>query len=53
MYPFSIHENLTVFWCFHGVEKGSIGSEWVNLLHLHATPSKATVIPGNLTDFHY
>ena len=25
------HQNLTVFWCFQGVEKGRIGNEWVNL----------------------
>ena len=23
-------ENLAVFWCFQGVEKGCIGNEWVN-----------------------
>ena len=30
LYPLKISENLTIFWCFHGVEKGCIGNEWVN-----------------------
>ena len=28
-YPLKTSENLTVFWCFQGVEKGCIGNEWV------------------------
>ena len=27
LYPLKTSENLTVFWCFQGVEKGSIGNE--------------------------
>ena len=27
-YPLKTLENLTVFWCFQGVEKGCIGNEW-------------------------
>ena len=30
LYPLKISENLTVFWCFQGVEKVCIGNEWVN-----------------------
>ena len=29
LYPLKTPENLTVFLCFHGVEKGYIGNEWV------------------------
>ena len=29
LYPLKTSENLTVFWCFRGVEKGCIGNEWV------------------------
>ena len=31
LYPLKISENLTVFWCFQGVEKEWIGNEWVKL----------------------
>ena len=30
LYPLKISENLMVSWCFHGLEKGCIGNEWVN-----------------------
>ena len=30
LYPLKTSENLTVFWCFLGVEKGCIGKTWVN-----------------------
>ena len=29
LYPMKTSENLTIFWCFQGVEKGSIRSKWV------------------------
>ena len=29
LYPLKTSENLAVFWCFQGVEKGCIGNEWV------------------------
>ena len=29
LYPLKTSENLTVFWCFQGVEKWCIGNEWV------------------------
>ena len=29
LYPLKTSENLTVFWCFQGVEKICIGREWV------------------------
>ena len=36
MHPFSTpwkhQKNLTVFWCFHGVEKWCIGNEWVKTM---------------------
>ena len=28
--PLKTSENLTVFWCFQGVEKECIGNKWVN-----------------------
>ena len=35
MHPFSsplkTSENRKVFWCFQGVEKGSIGNKWVKV----------------------
>ena len=30
LYSLKTSENLTVFWCFQGVEKGCIENEWVN-----------------------
>ena len=30
-YPLKTSENLTVFWCFQGVEKGCIGNKWVTV----------------------
>ena len=30
LYPLKISENLRVFGCFLGVEKGCIGNKWVN-----------------------
>ena len=32
--PLKTLENLTVFWCFQGVEKGCIGNKWVKVLYL-------------------
>ena len=29
--PLKTSKNVTVFWCFQGVEKGCIGNKWVNL----------------------
>ena len=29
LYLMKTSENLTVFWCFQGVEKGCIGNEWI------------------------
>ena len=31
LYPLKASEKFTVFWCFQGVEKGSIGNKWVNM----------------------
>ena len=33
--------HLTVFWCFQGVEKGCIGSEWVNMRSLKTSSEAA------------
>ena len=30
LYPLKTLENVTVFWCFHGIEKRCIGNEWAN-----------------------
>ena len=44
VYPLKTLENLTVFWCFQGVDKGCIGNEWVKhkiaLNPLSANPAK-------------
>ena len=32
LYPLKTSENLSVFWCFQGVEKECIGNEWVNIV---------------------
>ena len=32
LYPLKTSENLTVFWCFQGIEKGWIRNEWVNTI---------------------
>ena len=31
LYPLKTSENLTLFWCFHGIEKGCIGNKWVKV----------------------
>ena len=31
LYPLNTSENLTIFWCFQGVEKWCIGNKWVNV----------------------
>ena len=31
LYPQKTSENLTVFWCFQGLEKRCIGNKWVNM----------------------
>ena len=31
-YPLKTSEKLTIFWCFHGVEKGWINNEWVKTI---------------------
>ena len=36
IYPLKTLENLTVFWCFRGVEKGCIGKKYVKL-NVHKT----------------
>ena len=33
LYPLKTSENLTVFLCFQGAEKGCIGNEWVKIFH--------------------
>ena len=35
LYPLKTSENTMVFLCFQGVEKGCIGNEWVNVVHVH------------------
>ena len=32
LYPLKTSKNLTVFWCFQGVEKGCIGNYWVKFI---------------------
>ena len=37
LYPLKTSKNRKVFWCFHGVEKGCIGNEWVKIEIVHIT----------------
>ena len=47
LYPLKTSENLKVFWCFQGVEKGCIGNKWVNFF-LKIAPPKSRRLPwGN------
>ena len=39
LYPLKPSENLKVFWCFQGVEKGYIGNKWVNLTRITSLTS--------------
>ena len=34
LYSLKKSENLTIFWCFQGVEEGIIGNKWVNRISL-------------------
>ena len=51
LYQLKASENLTVFWCFQGVEKGYIGNEWVkecsskNLLITPGVPQGSIIGP--------
>ena len=42
LYPLKTSENLKVFWCFQGVEKGCIGNEQVKI-HFFQNWKKFTV----------
>ena len=56
LYPLETSEDRKIFWCFQGVEKGSIGSEWVKWLfkQLFRTASKSGIcFNGNLTITFY
>ena len=56
LYPLETSENRKIFWCFQGVEKESIGSEWVKWLfkQLFRTASKSGIcFNGNLTITFY
>ena len=37
LYHLKTSDNLTIFWCFQGVEKGCIGNEWVNIFVRRST----------------
>ena len=42
LYPLKTSRNLTVFWCFQGVQKACIGNKWVNaFLTIYG------IVPGN------
>ena len=47
IYPLKTSDNLTVFWCFKGVEKGCIGKEWIRNA-INKTFSKVNNIILNL-----
>ena len=45
LYPLKTSKNPKVFWCFQGVEKGSIGSKWVKMVKL------SVIIPSQKQPF--
>ena len=55
MHPFSsplkISENLTVFWCFQGVEKGCIRNKWVNRIYVNSI--KVVIMRGNFMKWNF
>ena len=44
LYPLKTSEDLKVFWCFQGLEKGCIGKEWVNVFGKIYKHLKRTVL---------
>ena len=51
-YPLKTSENLTIFWCFQGVEKGCIGNEWVNVLSSLKTSWQAVLTRNEKPDLN-
>ena len=51
LYPLKTSENLTVFWCFQGVEKECIGNKWVKDALKIQTPSKCLIKVDNSSHF--
>ena len=50
LYPLKTSENLTVFWCFQGVEKECIGNKWVKQ---ELISDRKINVALNLTHFTY
>ena len=57
LYPLKTSENLKVFWCFYGVQKGCIGNQWVKEHPMETLTHKSSwnTIPadGYVMIFHY
>ena len=43
LYPLKTSENLSVLWCFQGVEKGCIRNKWVKIVCLCKSCSKSEI----------
>ena len=54
-YPLNTSENLPVFWCIQGVEKGCIGNKWVNQIpFVKISDAKAAdVNPKSIVNFDF
>ena len=51
-YPVKASENCKVFWYFHAVEKGCIGSKWVNAIVAHQSTVSDLMILLSVEDKH-
>ena len=47
LYPLKTSENLTIFWCFQGIERECIGNEWVNMFAWLTVLTKLTTLHYN------
>ena len=53
LYPLKTSENLTFFWCFHGVEKGCTGKKLVNKVDIfHAFSKRHQKTLYQIKNFH-
>ena len=51
LYPLKTSENLTIFWCFQGVEKVLIGIKWVKQCYRLCTNNYTKNFPETLQNF--
>ena len=53
LYPLKTSKNLTVFWCFQGVEKGCIRNKWVKTFLWFGNFTKQFIIIINIRKRHF